>query len=66
VTCVVEPGGDVSRVEADEPADLEEGDSSLGDQATDVADGDAKLVGDLVDGEEVGEWVGVDHGCLLL
>ena len=58
----VEPVGDLRGVKADEAADFEVGDSSFGDQATDMSGGDPKLVGDLVDGEEVGKWVGGDHG----
>jgi hypothetical protein len=38
---VVEPHGDVGRVEADELADLQVGDSPFGDEPADVTDGDA-------------------------
>jgi hypothetical protein len=58
----VEPVGDLRRVEADELADFQVRDAPLGDEPADVADGDAELFGELVDGEEVGDGLGGGHG----
>ena len=48
---VVEPGGDLHRVEAHEAADLQVGHPALGDETADVAGGAAEVVGELLDGE---------------
>ena len=61
---LVEPRCDLLRVEADVAADLQVRDAPLGDEPADVAGGDAELLGELVDGEEVGEGLGGGHGML--
>jgi hypothetical protein len=48
----VEPCGDGSRVEAQEVAPLEVRDASFGDEASDVADGDAEVFSDGGDVEQ--------------
>jgi hypothetical protein len=62
---VVEPAGDLIRVEPHESPDLQVGQSPFGDLSSDVADGDAEVLGELVDGEQVGERVGGSHGVFL-
>jgi hypothetical protein len=49
-----EPSLDVHRVEAHEASDLDVREASFGDLSSDVADGDAEVLGELVDGEQVG------------
>ena len=44
------PLGYVCGVEAQEMAPLEVGDAAFGDKAADVANGDAEMLGDLLDG----------------
>jgi hypothetical protein len=60
----VEPVGDLCWVEADELADLQVRDAPLGDEPADMAGGDAELLGELVDGEEVGDCLDCGHGVL--
>ncbi len=50
---LTDPLDDLVGVEADEPSDLDVGNASFGDMAADVADGDAEVFGELLDGEEV-------------
>jgi len=47
VASTVEPGGDLGRVEADEPADLEVRQESLGDEPADVTNAHSKPLGEL-------------------
>jgi hypothetical protein len=61
---LVQPAGDLVLIEPDQPADLHVGHTSLGDEAADVAGGDAELFGELVDGEEMGDGLGGGHGVL--
>jgi hypothetical protein len=49
----VEPGLDLDRVEAEEPADLDVRDAPLEDHPPDVADGDAEPLGDGMEVEEL-------------
>lgn len=49
----INPPSDLLGVEANEPSDLDVGDASFSDLATDVADGDAEMFGKLLDGEKV-------------
>ena len=51
---LVEPARDLVRIEADEAADFEIWESPFGDLAANMADGDAEVFGELLDGEEVG------------
>jgi len=60
----VEPVGDLCRIEADELADLQVGDAPFGDEAAHVTGGDAELLGELVDGEEVGDGLDCGHGSV--
>ena len=46
----LKPVGYVCGVEAQEVAPLEVGDAAFGDKAADVANGDAEMLGDLLDG----------------
>ncbi len=48
----IEPGLDLGGIESDELADLEEGDPSLCDEATDEAIGDSEPVSELLDAEQ--------------
>ncbi len=52
----VDPGGDLSGVEAEQVAPLDERDAPLGDEAADVADVDAEAVGQRGDVEQSGSW----------
>jgi hypothetical protein len=52
-TCVLEPGLDVPRIEADELAELDERDAALGHQPTNEALGHAQPVGQA---RHVEEW----------
>ena len=63
----VDPGVDLGGVEAEEVAPLDEGDAAFGDEASDVADVDAEVAGELGDGEQVGELGGLGggHGGVL-
>ena len=57
----IEPGGDLGRVEADQPPNLQVWHPSLGDEPADVADAHPEPLGELVDGEELGQGVGIGH-----
>jgi hypothetical protein len=51
---VVQPAGNFTGVESDEPSDLEVGNSPLRDESADVTDADAEPVGELIDAEQLG------------
>ena len=55
---VVDPGGDVGGVEADEAPDFEVGDAAFGDEAADVARAGPEMLCELVDGDEGGYRLG--------
>jgi hypothetical protein len=57
----IEPGCDLAWIEADQPPDLQVGHPSLGDESADVADAHPKPLGELVDGEELGQGFGTGH-----
>jgi hypothetical protein len=57
----IEPDGDLGRVEANQPPDLQVGHPSLGNESADVADAHPKPLGELVDGEELGQGFGTGH-----
>jgi hypothetical protein len=48
----VDPGGDLGGVEAEKVAPFDVGDPSFVDEASDVADVDAELVGDVADADK--------------
>jgi hypothetical protein len=58
---------DLVRVETHQFADLQVWHTFLGDQAAHVADGDAETIGELVDGEYLGNGAEIGHcsPCLL-
>jgi hypothetical protein len=70
---LVDPGGDLVGVEADEVAPLDERDASLEDKPTHVARSDAEMLSQAGDVQEVGQVVsglvvvvvGGGHGLLL-
>lgn len=68
MSAALEPVVDLGRVEADEVAPLDVGDAALVDEATDVADFDAEVLGESLDVEEMGklDGVGGGHGFLRL
>jgi hypothetical protein len=61
VESIIEPGSDLGRVESDEPSDLQVGHPSLGNEAPEVADAYPEPLGELVDGEELRQGVGIGH-----
>jgi hypothetical protein len=56
---VVDPGGDLRRVEADEMAPLDEGDAPFGHEPPDVSGVDAEMLGEAGDVEEPGRELAV-------
>ena len=52
---LVQPLGDLGRVEPNQPAYLEVRHPPLGDETADVADRDSELLSELVDSEELGQ-----------
>jgi len=58
----IEPGGDLGRVEADQPPDLQIGHPSLGDKPANVANAHPEPLGELVDGEELWQGFGTGYG----
>jgi hypothetical protein len=57
----IEPGSDLGRVKADQPPDLQVGYASLGNEPANVADAHPEPLGELVDGEELGQGFGTGH-----
>jgi len=57
-----EPAGNVGRVKTNEAADLQVRHAALGDEPADVAHVDAEVIGELLDGEEVGKGVCRGYG----
>ena len=55
---VIEPAGDLVRVEADESPPPDVGDASLCDETADVTRADSESLGQLVDREELGQLSG--------
>jgi hypothetical protein len=57
----IEPGSDLGWVEFDEPPDLQARHPSFGDKPADVANAHPEPLGELVDGEELRQGVGIGH-----